>query len=161
MDELEDFIGKPITEISSDILTSFESIGVKAAVLEYKYKNCGVRYPSSSLKLADIDYDNVILFDDLFNFDKIFIFWHFNGTVTDLEIFDITSDRDLLKKDYDLILSKIMNDEASLIRAGDTRLLAAERLNEEVFLNDRKVNMRVFVLKKYYLQKILNELKLY
>lgn len=161
MDELEDFIGKPITEISSDILTSFESIGVKAAVLEYKYKNCGVRYPSASLKLADIDYDNVILFDDLFNFDKIFIFWHFKGTVTDLEIFDITSDRDLLKKDYDLILSKIMNGEASLIRAGDTRLLAAERLNEEVFLNDRKVNMRVFVLKKYYLQKILNELKLY
>ena len=161
MDELEDFIGKPITEISSDILTSFESIGVKAAVLEYKYKNCGVRYPSSSLKLADIDYDNVILFDDLFNFDKIFIFWHFKGTVTDLEIFDITSDRDLLKKDYDLILSKIMDGEASLIRAGDTRLLAAERLNEEVFLNDKKVNMRVFVLKKYYLQKILNELKLY
>ena len=161
MDELEDFIGKQVTEISSDILTSFESIGVKAAVLEYKYKNCGVRYPSASLKLADIDYNNVISFDDLFNFDKIFIFWHFNGTVTDLEIFDITSDRDLLKKDYDLILSKIVNDEASLIRAGDTRLLAAERLNEEVFLNDRKVNMRVFVLKKYYLQKILNELKLY
>ncbi|WP_407420896.1 hypothetical protein [Methanobrevibacter sp.] len=161
MDELESFIGKQVTEISSDILTSFESIGVKAAVLEYKYKNCGVRYPSASLKLADIDYDNVILFDDLFNFDKIFIFWHFKGTVTDLEIFDITSDRDLLKKDYDLILSKIMDGEASLIRAGDTRLLAAERLNEEVFLNDRKVNMRVFVLKKYYLQKILNELKLY
>ena len=161
MDELESFIGKQVTEISSDTLTSFESIGVKAAVLEYKYKNCGVRYPSSSLKLADIDYDNVILFDDLFNFDKIFIFWHFKGTVTDLEIFDITSDRDLLKKDYDLILSKIMDGEASLIRAGDTRLLAAERLNEEVFLNDRKVNMRVFVLKKYYLQKILNELKLY
>ena len=161
MDELESFIGKQVTEISSDTLTSFESIGVKAAVLEYKYKNCGVRYPSSSLKLADIDYDNVILFDDLFNFDKIFIFWHFKGTVTDLEIFDITSDRDLLKKDYDLILSKIMNGEASLIRAGDTRLLAAKRLNEEVFLNDRKVNMRVFVLKKYYLQKILNELKLY
>ena len=161
MDELEDFIGKAITEISSDILTSFESIGVKAAVLEYKYKNCGVRYPSASLKLADIDYNNVISFDDLFNFDKIFIFWHFNGTVTDLEIFDITSDRDLLKKDYDLILSKIMDGEASLIRAGDTRLLAAERLNEEVFLNGLKVNKRAFVLKKYYIQKIINELKLY
>lgn len=161
MDELEDFIGKAITEISSDTLTSFESIGVKAAVLEYKYKNCGVRYPSASLKLADIDYNNVISFDDLFNFDKIFIFWHFNGTVTDLEIFDITLDRDLLKKDYDLILSKIMNDEASLIRAGDTRLLAAERLNEELFLNGLKVNKRAFVLKKYYLQKIINELKLY
>ena len=161
MDELEDFIGKAITEISSDTLTSFESIGVKAAVLEYKYKNCGVRYPSASLKLADIDYNNVISFDDLFNFDKIFIFWHFNGTVTDLEIFDITLDRDLLKKDYDLILSKIMNGEASLIRAGDTRLLAAERLNEELFLNGLKVNKRAFVLKKYYLQKIINELKLY
>ena len=161
MDELEDFIGKSITEITSDILTSFESIDVKAAVLEYKYKNCGVRYPSDSLKLADIDYNNVISFDDLFNFNKIFIFWHFKGTITDLEIFDITSDRNLLKKDYDLILSKISNNEVSFIRAGDTRLLAAERLNEEVSLNGRKVNKRAFVLKKYYLQKILNELKLF
>lgn len=161
MDELEDLIGKSTAEITPDILTSFESIDVKAAVLEYKYKNCGVRCPSTSLKLADIDYNNVISFDDLFNFNKIFIFWHFKDTITDLELFDITLDRDSLKKDYDLIVSKIMDGEASFIRAGDTRLLAAERLNDEVYLNGRKVNKRAFVLKKYYLQKILNELKLF
>ncbi|MBE6504502.1 MAG: hypothetical protein E7Z73_01980 [Methanobrevibacter millerae] len=161
MDELEDLIGKSIDVIDKDITDALDSINIKAAILEYKYKNCGVRYPSTSLKLMDIDYNNVISFKDLFNFDRIFIFWHYKGTITDLEVFDISSDKNLLKKDYEVIVSKINNGEAHNIRAGDTKLLAAERLNDEIFLNGKKVNGRTFVLKKYYLQKILNELKLY
>lgn len=160
MDELEALIGKSISDISQDILTSFEIIGIKAAVLEYKYKNCGVRYPSDSLKLSDIDYDNIISFEDLFNFDRIFVFWHFNGTITDLELFDISSDKELLRKDYDLIVSKISNGEAHNLRAGDTKLLGAERLNEKVLVNNKKTNKRIFVLKKLFLQRILNEISL-
>jgi hypothetical protein len=160
MDELESLIGKPISDISQDIITSFESIDIKADVLGYKYKNCGVRYPSDSLKLSDIVYDNIISFEDLFYFDKIFIFWHFNGIITDLELFDISLDKDLLKRDYDLIISKIKKGEAHNLRAGDTKLLGAERLNKEILVNNKKTNKRIFVLKKYYLQKILNETSL-
>ena len=159
MDVLESLIGKSIFEIDSEIKKSLESLNFKVAVLEYKYKNCGARYPADSFKLASIDYDKVITFDELINFNKIFIFWYFNNIVTDLEIFDITFDLDNLKYDYDLILSKITNGQAHNIRQGDTKFLAAKRLNEYVFINNKKVNKREFVLKKSYLQKILKEMK--
>ena len=161
MDELEDLIGKSIDAIDEEITDALDSIDIKAAILEYKYKNCGVRYPSTSLKLMNIDYDNVISFENLFYFDRIFIFWHYKGTISDLELFDISPDKDLLKKDYDFLLSKINNGEAHNLRAGDTKLLAAERLKDEILVNNRKTNKRTFVLKKHYLQKMLNELKLY
>ncbi len=159
MDELESLIGKSIFEIDSEIKKSLESLNFKIAVLEYKYKNCGARYPADSFKLASIDYDKVITFDELINFNKIFIFWYFNNIVTDLEIFDLTFDLDNLKYDYDLILSKIKNGQAHNIRQGDTKFLAAKRLNEYVFINNKKVNKREFVLKKSYLQIILKEMK--
>ncbi len=103
MDELENLIGKSVFEIDSEIINSLESINFKVAILEYKYKNCGIRYPANPLKLTLIDYTNVITFDELINFDKIFIFWHFKDQITDLEIFDISSDLNNLKSDYDLI----------------------------------------------------------
>ena len=71
MDELESLIGKSIFEIDSEIKKSLESLNFKIAVLEYKYKNCGIRYPANPLKLTLIDYTNVITFDELINFDKI------------------------------------------------------------------------------------------
>ena len=159
MDELESLIGKSIFEIDSEIKKSLKSLNFKIAVLEYKYKNCGARYPADSFKLASIDYDHVITFDELINFNKIFIFWYFNNIVTDLEIFDLTFDLDNLKSDYDLILSKIKNGQAHNIRQGETKFLAAKRLNEYVFINNKKVNKREFVLKKSYLQIILKEMK--
>ena len=159
MDELESLIGKSIFEIDSEIIKNLESINFKVAVLEYKYKNCGVRYHVNPLKLALIDYKNVITFDELINFDKIFTFWHFKEQITDLEIFDISLDLNNIKSDYDLIVSKIKNGQAHNIRQGDTKFLAAKRLDETVFINDKKVNKREFVLKKTYLQKILKEIK--
>lgn len=159
MDELESLIGKSIFEIDSEVIKSLESINFKVAVLEYKYKNCGVRYPANPLKLAPIDYDNVAAFDELISFDKIFIFWHFKEQITDLEIFDISLDLENLKSDYELIVSKIKSGQAHNIRQGDTKFLAAKRLDETVFVDDRKVNKREFVLKKTYLQKILKEIK--
>ena len=159
MDELESLIGKSISEIDEEIIKSLKSIDFKVAILEYKYKNCGQRYPIHPFKLDIIDYNNVISFDELIYFRKIFIFWHFKGQITDIEVFDITSDLDKLKADYDLIVSKIENNEAFNLRQGDTKYLAAKRLNETIVLNDKNVNKRDFVLKKSYLQKILNEIK--
>lgn len=159
MDELESLIGKNVCEIDSEIIESLESIDFKVAILEYKYKNCGQRYPIHPFKLNIIDYNNVISFDELIYFRKIFIFWHFQGQITDIEVFDITSDLDNLKSDYDLIVDKIRKDDACNLRQGDTKFLAAKRLNETLVLNDKKVNKRDFVLKKSYLQKILNEIK--
>lgn len=159
MDELESLIGKSIFEINSEIMDSLKSINFKVAIVEYKYKNCGVRYPIESLKLAPIDYNDVISFENLINFDKLFIFWHFNGIITDLEIFDITLDLEKLKSDYGLIADKIKNGQAHEIRQGDTRFLAAKRLDETVLINGKKVNEREFVLKKTYLQKVLKEIK--
>ena len=63
MDELESLIGKSIFEINSEIIDSLKSINFKVAIVEYKYKNCGVRNPIESLKLAPIDYNDVISFE--------------------------------------------------------------------------------------------------
>ena len=161
MDELERLVGKSIFDIDRDIVDALESINIKVAVLEYKYKNCGMRYPIETLKLADIDYGDVISFDDLINFEKIFIFWHFNNQITDLELFNITDDLDYIKNDYLLITKKIENNQSSNIRQGDTKFLAAKRLNETVEVNNKSVNKREFVFTKRYLQKILNDIKLY
>ena len=151
-------IGKHVSEIDSEIIESLESIDFKIAILEYKYKNCGQRYPIHPFKLDIIEYNDVISFDELIYFKKIFIFWHFKGQITDIEVFDITLDLDNLKSDYDLIVSKIENDEAFNLRQGDTKFLAAKRLDETLVLNGKNVNKREFVLKKSYLQKILNEI---
>lgn len=160
MDELESLIGKSISEIDSEIIESLKSINFKVAILQYKYKNCGQRYPAHPFKLARIDYNDVISFDELIDFRKIFIFWHFHEQISDIEVFDISPDLDNLKSDYDLIADKIKNGEAHNLRQGDTKYLAAKRLNETILLNDKKVNKREFVFKKSYLQKILNEIKL-
>jgi len=161
MDELESLVGKSIFDIDRDIVDALESINIKVAVLEYKYKNCGMRYPIETLKLADIDYGDVISFDDLIDFEKIFIFWHFNNQITDLELFNITDDLDNIKNDYLLITKKIENNQSSNIRQGDTKFLAAKRLNETVEVNNKSVNKREFVFTKKYLQKIFNDIKLY
>ena len=161
MDELESLVGKSIFDIDRDIVDALESINIKVAVLEYKYKNCGMRYPIETLNLAPIDYSEVISFDDLINFEKIFIFWHFNNQITDLELFNITDDLDNIKNDYLLITKKIENNQSSNIRQGDTKFLAAKRLNKTVEVNNKSVNKREFVFTKRYLQKILNDIKLY
>lgn len=161
MDELERLVGKSIFDIDRDIVDALESINIKVAVLEYKYKNCGMRYPIETLKLADIDYGDVISFDDLIDFEKIFIFWHFNNQITDLELFNITDDLDNIKNDYLLITKKIENNQSSNIRQGDTKFLDAKRLNETVEVNNKSVNKREFVFTKKYLQKIFNDIKLY
>lgn len=161
MDELESLVEKSIFDIDRDIVDALESINIKVAVLEYKYKNCGKRYPVETLNLAPIDYGDVISFDDLINFEKIFIFWHFNNQITDLELFNITDDLDNIKNDYLLITKKIENNQSSNIRQGDTKFLAAKRLNETVEVNNKSVNKREFVFTKRYLQKILNDIKLY
>ena len=118
MDELESLVGKSIFDIDRDIVDALESINIKVAVLEYKYKNCGKRYPVETLNLAPIDYSEVISFDDLINFEKIFVFWHFNNQITDLELFNITDDLDYIKNDYLLITKKIENNQSSNIRQG-------------------------------------------
>ncbi len=161
MDELEDLIGKNISQIDGDIIDAFADIDVRVAILEYKYKNCRKRYPSDSFRLASINFTNPLSFDELFDFNKIFIFWHFRGTITDLELFDLTLDKDVLKKDYELIIDKIENGEAHNLRAGDTMYLAAKRLDGEILINGVKTNQRDFVLKVKYLQKILDEIKLF
>ena len=158
MDDLENIIGKSVDEIDSDIIEAIESINIKVAILEYAYKNCGRRSPKTHFKLAPIDYNKIISFNDLISFNKICIIWHYNGIVTDLEFFDITEDMDSIKNDYDYIKETIDTNQAHNLRAGDTKYLAAFRLNEKVELADKKVNKRIFVIKKTYLQKMLNEL---
>lgn len=158
MDDLEKLIGKSISEIDSEILDAIESINIKVAILEYGYKNCRRRCAKTHFKLAPIDYNNLISFNDLIYFTKICIIWHYNGIITDLEFFDIEEDLELIKKDYDYIKKMIDTGNAHNLRAGDTKYLAAFRLNKEFTLSNKKVNKRVFVIKKTYLQKMLNEI---
>ena len=78
-----------------------------------------------------------------------------------MELFNISDDLKNIKEDYILITQKIENNQSSNIRQGDTKFLAAKRLDETVEVNNKIVNKREFVFTKRYLQKILNDIKLY
>ena len=66
----------------------------------------------------------------------------------------------ILFKDYYFIKKAIDNGEAHNLTEGDTTYLGAARINEKVPQpnSDRLANKREFVLKKKYLQKIINEM---
>ena len=156
MDSFEALIGKNINEVALNESTTFF-----IAPLEYFYKNCGRRYPASKFKLADLDYFNLISFSDLFRHESILIIWHDEtGLITDLEHYYLSNDFDILFEDYYYIKKAIDTGEAHKLREGDTKYLGASRLNEKVPQpnSDILANRREFVLKKKYLQKILNEM---
>jgi hypothetical protein len=157
MDSFEQLIGKNIDEVSLD--ESNDSFFI--APLEYKYKLCGRKYPASKFKLADIDYFDLISFSDLFSREAILIIWHDeSGIITDLEIYHLTNDLEVLLNDYEHIRKCIDDGKAHLLREGDTNYLGASRLNEKVAQphSDWPADKREFVLKKKYLQKIINEI---
>lgn len=156
MDSFEDLIGKNINEV---ILNESKTFFI--APLKYSTKLCGKRYPSDKLKIADLDYFNLISFSQLFKKEALLIVWHDeNGIITDLEIYYLSNDFDILFKDYYIIKKAIDEGEAHKLREGDTRYLGASRLNEKVPQpnSDKLANRRELVLKKRYLQKIINEI---
>jgi hypothetical protein len=157
MDSFEALIGKNISDV---VLNESETFFV--APLEYFYKNCGMRYPASKFKLADLDYFNFIGFSELFKYESILIVWHDStGLITDLELYHLSNDLDVLFEDYYYIKKAIDNGEAHRLREGDTRYLGASRLSDMVAQpnSDSLANKRELVLKKKYLQKILNEIR--
>ncbi|WP_407415658.1 hypothetical protein [Methanobrevibacter sp.] len=157
MDSFEQLIGKHVDEVSLD--GSNNSFFI--APLEYKYKVCGRKYPADKFKLADIDYFNLISFSELFKKEAILIVWHDeSGLITDLEIYNLTNDIKVLLNDYEHIRKAIEEGQAHCLREGDTKYLGASRLNEKVAQphSDHLANKREFVLKKKYLEKIINEI---
>ncbi len=156
MDSFEQLIGKDIDEVDLN-----ESSTFFIAPIEYNTKLCGRRYPSSKFKIADIDYFNMITFSELFKKEAILIIWYTcEGTITDLELYHLSNDFDVLFNDYYFIKKSIDNGEAHNLTEGDTRYLGASRLNEKVLQPNSKrlANKLEFVLKKKYLQKIINEI---
>mgnify|MGYP002734277141 CR=1 FL=1 len=156
MDSFEQLIGRNINEI--DLNESSDFILVS---LGYNTKLCGRRYPTSKLKLADLDYFNLIEFSELFRKDTLFIIWHDEtGLISDLEIYHLSNDFDILYKDYYYIKKAIDSGEAHKLTEGDTTYLGASRLEEKVAQpnSDRLANKRELVLKKKYLQKIINDI---
>ncbi|MBE6498705.1 MAG: hypothetical protein E7Z81_10655 [Methanobrevibacter sp.] len=156
MDSFEALVGKNIHEVVLD-----ESETFFVAPVEYFYKNCGKRYPASKFKLSDLDYFNFIGFSELFKYESVLIIWHDStGLITDLELYYLSNDFDVLFKDYWYIKKAIDNGEAHKLREGDTQYLGASRLPEKVAQpnSDRLADRRELVLKKKYLQKILDEM---
>ena len=156
MDSFEALIGKNIKDVALN-----ESENFFLAPLEYFYKNCGRRYPASKYKLADLDYFNLISFSDLFRHESVLIIWYDEtGLITDLELYYLSNDFDVLFEDYYYIKKAIDDGEAHKLREGDTKYLGASRLAEKVAQpnSDKPANRRELVLKKKYLQKILNEM---
>ncbi len=156
MDSFEALIGKNINEVALN-----ESENFFLAPLEYFYKNCGRRYPASKFKLADLDYFNLISFSDLFRYESILIIWYDeNGLITDLELYYLSNDFDVLFEDYYYIKKAIDDGEAHELREGDTKFLGDSRLDEKVAQpnSDKLANKRELVLKKKYLQKMINEM---
>ena len=80
--------------------------------------------------------------------------------ITDIEVYDIFDDLEVLLNDYEHIIKLIDSGEAHNLRQGDTKYLGASRLNGKVPQpnNDKPAQKREFVLNKFYLQKILNEI---
>ena len=95
MDSFEALIGKNINDVVLNESTTFF-----VAPVEYFYKNCGKRYPASKFKLADLDYFDLIEFIDLFKFEAILIIWYCNEIITDLELYYLSNDFDVLLMDY-------------------------------------------------------------
>ena len=156
MDSFEALIGKNINEVTLN-----ESKFFFTAPLKYSTKLCGKRYPSDKFKLADLDYFNFISFSQLFKKESLLIVWYDEtGLITDLEIYYLSNDFDILFNDYYIIKKAIDNGEAHKLREGDTKYLGASRLNEKVLQpnSDKLANKRELVLKKKYLQKIINEI---
>ena len=155
MDSFEALIGKNINDV---VLNESDTFFV--APLEYFYKNCGKRYPASKFKLADLDYFDFIDFSQLFRFDAVLIIWYANDIITDLELYYLSNDFDVLFSDYYYIKKAIDNGEAHKLREGDTKYLGASRLPEMVGQpnSEKLANKRELVLKKKYLQKIINEI---
>ena len=150
MDSFKEIIGKNINEIDLG-----ESSDFILAPLGYFTKHCGRKYPSANFKLADLDYFNLISFTELFKKDALFIIWHDeDGIITDLEIYYLSNDFDILFKDYYYIKKAIDNGEAHRLRQGDTKYLGASRLSEMVSQpnSDKLANKRELVLKKKYLK---------
>lgn len=155
MDSFEALIGKNINEVVLNESTTFF-----IAPLEYFYKNCGKRYPAGKFKMADLDYFNLIEFSQLFKHESILIIWYYNDIITDLELYYLSNDFDVLFSDYYIIKKAIERGEAHKLREGDTKYLGASRLNEKVPQpnSDKLANRRELVLKKKYLQKIIDEI---
>ena len=155
MDSFEALIGKNINDVVLNESTTFF-----VAPVEYFYKNCGKRYPASKFKLADLNYFDPIEFTDLFKFESILVIWYCNEIITDLELYYLSNDFDVLFMDYYRIKKAIDNGDAHKMREGDTKYLGASRLNEKVPQpnSDKLANKRELVLKKKYLQKMLNEM---
>jgi hypothetical protein len=156
MDSFEQLIGKNIDDVDLN-----ESSTFFIAPIEYNTKHCGRRYPSSKFRIADLDYFNLIGFSDLFRKEAILIIWYTcEGIITDLEIYYLSNDFDVLFEDYYHIKKSIDDGEAHRLREGDTRYLGAAKLNEKVCQpnSDIPADKREFVLKKKYLQKMANEL---
>ena len=158
MDSFETLVGKNINDVVLDESTTFF-----IAPLEYFYKNCGRRYPASKFRMADLDYFDLIDFTCLFRYESILIIWHDEtGLITDLEFYYLSNDFDVLFSDYYYIKKAIDNGEAHKLREGDTKYLGASRLPDKVSQpnSDKLANRRELVLKKKYLQKMLNEMDL-
>ncbi len=156
MDSFKQLIGKKVDEIDLD-----ESDNFILAKIPYNTKLCGKKYPSSKLKLADLDYFNLIEFSDLFKKETLFLIWYDeNKSVTDLEIYYLSNDFDVLFSDYYKIKKAIDNGEAHMLTEGDTKYLGASRLSQKVPQpnSDKLANKRELVLRKKYLQKIINEI---
>lgn len=156
MDSFEALIGKNINHVTLN-----ESQTFFISPLRYSTKHCGRRYPQSKFKLADLDYFNLISFPELFKKEAILIIWYNeDDIITDLEIYHLSNDFDVLFNDYYKIKKAIDSGEAHNLREGDTEYLGASRLNEMVVQpnSDKLANKREFVLKKKYLQKIINEI---
>ena len=157
MDSFEALIGKDINEVTLNESTTFF-----IAPLKYSTKLCGKRYPATKLKIADLDYFNLISFSELFKKEAILIIWYNeDNIITDLEIYYISNDFDILFMDYYKIKKAIDEGQAHNLTEGDTRYLGASRLDEKVPQpnSDRLANKRELVLKKKYLQKIINEIE--
>lgn len=156
MDSFEALIGKNIADVTLN-----ESQTFFISPLKYSTKHCGRRYPQSKFKLADLDYFDMISFSELFKKEAILIIWYNEeDIITDLEIYYLGNDFDVLFKDYYYIKKAIDNGDAHKLREGDTKYLGASRLNEKVPQpnGDKLANRRELVLKKKYLQKIINEI---
>ena len=158
MDSFEALIGRNIDEVTLN-----ESKTFFIAPLKYSTKVCGRRYPSDKFKISDLDYFDLISFSQLFEKESILIVWYNEtGLITDLEVYHLSNDFDILFEDYCIIKNAIDNGNAHILREGDTRFLGASRLDEKVPQpkSDKLANKREFVLKKKYLQKIINEIQI-
>lgn len=169
------FYGYPL---NNDCKADFDSLGIELKVTGFIKNKNGSLAAKERMSLSQINFTSII--NDTFEFSKflyknkkILIIWYqfekdkpkSDFKIKYYQLYDMEQDLEIIRNDFILIQSKVINGEAHLLSDGDTSYLGASTKGakgELVKQPNSKImaRPRAFSLKNSYMRGILNGLSL-